>query len=322
MSFLGNIVGSIGDGKAPPPPPQQSNKPANTGMLRANTATVKPTSRPSTPSQSSGVKRKAEDNATTANQRSMKPVSTGNGISTVRRPAAPPLNAPRPQSEKAPVPRIQTEKLAKPAPARPSPTTGTSSPKPAPTKGSFAELMARAKAQDPKQKIGVITHTKSAPKEKLSKRAEQRKAEDDKLRKEKSGNGGGRKPDSRRSASPVKKGVQEGRVSKAPTKPTYKGTMGKSTGRDQPRKETKRRYDEYLGTDEEDNSDVDQDDYDEEGYESSDMEGGFDDLEVEEQSAMRQAKADDARELALENQLKREKEARRRRLMDLANKRK
>lgn len=181
--------------------------------------------------------------------------------------------------------------------------------------------MARAKAQDPKQKIGVITHTKSAPKEKLSKRAEQKKAEGEKLRKEKSGNGGVRKPDSRRSASPAKKGVQEGRVSKAPAKPSYKGTMGISTGRDQPRKEAKQRYDEYLGTDEEDNSDIVEDVDDEGGYESSDMEGGFDELEVEEQTAARQAKADDARELAIENQLKREKEERRRRLMNLANKR-
>lgn len=184
--------------------------------------------------------------------------------------------------------------------------------------------MARAKAQDPKQKIGVITHTKSAPKEKLSKRAEQKRAEEEKLRKDKSGNGGIRKPDSRRSASPAKKGVQEGRVTKAPAKPMYKGTMGISKGRDTARKESKRRYDDYLGTDEEDNSDVaeDDDDDDEGGYESSDMEGGFDDLEMEEQTAMRQAKADDARELALENQLKREKEERRLRLMNLANKRK
>lgn len=181
--------------------------------------------------------------------------------------------------------------------------------------------MARAKAQDPKQKTGVITHTKSTPKEKLSKRAGQKKADEEKLRKEKSGNGGVRKPDSRRGESPLKKGVQEGRVTKAPAKPSYKGTMGSSTGRDHPRKEAKGRYDEYLGTDEEDNSDVAADDDDEGGYESSDMEGGFDELEVEEQTASRQAKVDDARELALENQLKREKEERRRRLMNLANKR-
>lgn len=319
MSFLGNIVGSIGDGKVPPPPPQSLGKATITSAVRANLATTKPTSRPSTPSQTSGVKRKADDSTTNSNQRPSKPLPTASNSSALRRPAAPPLNAPRPLADKASVSKIQTDSSIKIDPSKPSPIAGTSSVKPAPSKGSFADLMARAKAQNPHQKIGVITHTKSTPKEKLSKRAEQKKAKEDQTRKDKSGNTGVQKPDSRRSISPVKNGVQEGRVSKASSKPGYKGTMGISTVRKGPRPQKASRYDAYLGTDEEDNSDVDEEDgYDEGGYESSDMEGGFDELEEEETKALRNAKADDAAELAYENKLREEK---RKRLMALANKR-
>jgi hypothetical protein len=181
--------------------------------------------------------------------------------------------------------------------------------------------MARAKALGPQQKTGIITHAKTAPKEKLSKRAEDRRKGEEKLRKDKSGNAGVRRPDARRSVSPVKGGVQDGRIAKPViSKPAYKGTMGRSTGRDRDRPPKKARYDEYLGTDEEDNSDIDEaEDYDD-GYESSDMEGGWDDLEREEALALRQAKEDDAKELALENAHKREKEERRRRLAGLASK--
>jgi hypothetical protein len=73
------------------------------------------------------------------------------------------------------------------------------------------------------------------------------------------------------------------------------------------------RQDEYLGTDEEDEgegsemagSGIDESDG------SSDMEAGAFDIEREEQAALRAAKEDDAKELALEMKLKREKEARR-----------
>lgn len=84
----------------------------------------------------------------------------------------------------------------------------------------------------------------------------------------------------------------------------------------------KNRYDEYLGTDEEEDSEAD---LQEEGYNSdasSDMEAGAFDIDEEERAAMRAAKEDDARELAEENRLKREKEERRRRLISLAGKRK
>jgi protein SPT2 len=323
MSFLGSIVGSIGDGKAPPPPADAVRKPANVNALRTNSVANKPGSRPTTPVQTSGIKRKAEDGVSNMTQRPSKPGVPAQAAPAMRRPAAPPLNGPRPSADKMTVPNIQTDKL-KTAPSRPSPTNATSSLKPPPTKGSFADLMARAKQQNTQQKVGVLTHQKSAPKEKLSKRALEKRAEEEKIRSSKSGNAGVRKPDSRRSASPVKNGVKDGRVAKpVSSRPVYKGTMGTASGRGRHRPaEKKSRYDSYLGTDEEDNSDIDEDDVSgEDGYESSDMEGGFDDLQEEESRALRQAKADDAREAALETQLKREKEERRKKLMGLAAKR-
>ena len=53
---------------------------------------------------------------------------------------------------------------------------------------------------------------------------------------------------------------------------------------------------------------------------SSDMEAGAFDIDEEERVALQKAKEDDARELALENKLKREKEERRKRLQALADK--
>lgn len=105
--------------------------------------------------------------------------------------------------------------------------------------------------------------------------------------------------------------------------------MGLSSGRAQKQAQRKRtRYDEYLGTDEEDD-DSDLGSYgrdeEEEGYGSdvsSDMEAGAFELDEEEDKALRAAKMEDARELALENQLKKEKEERRKRLLAMANKRK
>ena len=62
------------------------------------------------------------------------------------------------------------------------------------------------------------------------------------------------------------------------------------------------------------------DDEEEEQYESdgSDMEAGAFDVEREEQEALRQANADDARELALEKKLQAEKRARLERLNEAA----
>jgi hypothetical protein len=108
---------------------------------------------------------------------------------------------------------------------------------------------------------------------------------------------------------------------------TYKGTMGQPGhkpplggrfgGKDARRSS---KYDEYLGTDEEDEVDDDVGDEEDMSDASSVMEAGVFDIDDEEQLALKQAQEEDAKELAMEKKLKREKEERRKRLQALADK--
>jgi hypothetical protein len=106
---------------------------------------------------------------------------------------------------------------------------------------------------------------------------------------------------------------------KAPESPSYRGTAGlPGRGGNDRRAHNKRRRDEYLGTDEEDEGDYGgYDDYYSDA--SSDMEAGFDDMAGEEDAALRSARLEDEKELALEMAAKKEKLERQRRLAALAN---
>ena len=332
MSFLGNIVKSIGTDQGPPPKPP--SRPSSANTTQSATGTPKPGARPSlthTPSSLAGAKRKADDGASNGNGKAGKTSVIATAGNENRKGPAPPLNAPKPLPDKASaMPKSETTRSSSPLPGKPAAVKADSSlaigtAKPAPSKGSYADLMARAKQtaeHRPQAPQGTILHQDTA--KKLSKLAERRKEEQEKVRAQKAGNGKQVKQDSRRSASPQKKeDVKELKPSKAPPKAGYKGTMGINTSRKGPYHSPKKsKYDDYLGTDEEDNSDIDDDHggYDSEG--SSDMEAGFDDEIAEDQGTLRLAKQDDAREAALENQLKREKEERRKKLMQMANKRK
>ena len=250
----------------------------------------------------------------------------------LRRLPAPPLNAPKAQTGK-PSGALQPQPLK--AAVSPSPVQATAS-TPVPTKpaakGSYAEMMARAreKADRAQNQVGTIRH-QDTKKEKMSRLAERRKADQGKAKAanpdSKIRNNG--KKDARRSASPIKKdGPLAGKASGTPPKAKYAGTMGKSTTRarapDPGRSGNRKpRYDEYLGTDEEDDSGIDERERDDYGSdESDDMEAGFDDMELEDAKATGAAKEDDARELEMENKLKREKDERRRKLMAMAKKQK
>jgi len=224
----------------------------------------------------------------------------------------------------------------------PSTTTPNSSKLPAktPQKGSYAEIMARAKvAQQSKvpSQIGIIAH-KRTEKTKTSKLTERKREDQEKAKVPPSGqmsklNVNGKVDPRRRSASPVKKGepVKPPKIPKAAQPPlhapAYKGTMGQvqKKSREESRPKKPSRYDEYLATDDEDEDD-DGDGYGGRGDDyysdaSSDMEGGFGDVEEEERAALRAAKEDDARELALENKLKKEKLDRKQKLTAMAQKR-
>jgi hypothetical protein len=215
--------------------------------------------------------------------------------------------------------------------------TPTSATAKTPAKGSYADIMARAKqAQETKAQtsVGIIKH-QATNREKVSKVAERKRLEEEKIKaaKEKTAGRSGisNRPEKRRSVSPSKR--DQPRVPKAPRPPlhapvaAYKGTMGISAGKPrQTAAHKQNRYDEYLATDEEDNSDMEgYGEGEEDGYgsdQSSDMEAGAFDIDMEESRAARAAREEDAKEQALELQLKREKEERKKKLMGLASKRK
>ncbi|KAJ9615642.1 hypothetical protein H2200_001717 [Cladophialophora chaetospira] len=349
MSLFSDILDSIGSERSPAPPPKPPARPSTSNVPRPTSDVSKPGSRagvPAGPSPLNGVKRKAEDGSPKQPEKLVKPNPTTATASRItHRPAAPPLNAPKLANEKnlpVPRPKIDATSTVPPRSGSAPTTPTTTAPAKPPPKGSYAELMARAKqAQTDKaqqSQAGTIKH-QATHREKVSKVAERKRQEEEKAKaaKEKSSTArpapGGKQQVKSRSVSPAKK-TDQPRVPKAPRPPlhapttsSYKGTMGLSSGRTTKPAPKRRRQDEYLGTDEEDNSD-DMDGYEdgeEDGFSdaSSDMEAGLDDMDAEEQRALRVAREEDARELALETRLKREKEQKRKQaLQELAAKRK
>jgi len=219
----------------------------------------------------------------------------------------------------------------------------------APKKGSFAEIMARAKAaQEAPPAVGTIKHQ---PKDKkaLSNKKELMLQKKGRLGKSQAPNGHSRnssgdlssgsasKPSGRPGVASGRPGVASGKkvpepayrgtaqaIAKPKPQTAYKGTMGignpaslTSQKKPLPRVENGRhtssryRHDDYS---EEGESEMEG----EEDYDSDDMEAGFDDVEEEETKATRQAKKDDAREAMIEAELKKlPPEARRRRLQEI-----
>jgi len=349
MSFLGELVGSIGGERAPAPPARPSSKPASTSLNAerasksapptpsSGSASVRPvykgTAGLGASAQPGGLKRKAEEIST---ERAVKLPKPGASLQTDR-------NGQKP---------TKISSTATPSPTTSKPASGLSSiqnaqpstniPAKAPAKGSYAEIMARAKqAQSTKTPsgLGTIKH-QTTEKIKHSKLAERKKEEQQQKGKVaipapgQNGRTGltGKVDPRRRSVSPVKKGEQaRPKQPKAPSgplhgppqakaaPPAYRGTIGQAPkkSREEMRKK-KSKYDDYLGTDEEEDDFIEDDDgygygRDEPDYysdESSDMEGGFDDVEKEERLALKAAKDDDQKELELEMRLKKEKQQR------------
>lgn len=343
MSLFSEIVNSIGSDQ-PPTPPKPPARPLSANSQRPASDVSKPGLRPSFPSAPSplnGTKRKAEDGSAKRLEKIIKPNPTPGLTSSInRRSAAPPLNAPKPLSNEKTShvrrpnlePVSNTPKSGSTPPVTPTTTAGK-----LPVKGSYADIMARAKqAQEARaqSQVGMIKH-QATNREKISKVAERRRQEEEKAKSAKEKSGGRMAPgkgDKSRSVSPAKK-TDQPKVPKAPRpplhapKPAYKGTMGRAASRSkQSQLHKRRRYDEYLGTDEEDESDnagsVEDDAEDYGSDASSDMEATAFEMDAEEQKALRAAKQEDAEELALEARLKREKEERRRKLQGLASKRK
>ena len=219
-----------------------------------------------------------------------------------------------------------------------------------PKKGSFAEIMARANAaRSVPTPVGIIKHK---PKEKLSSKKEllmQKRAaklgDQGAARKNsQQGKGSNEVPGAitgngtiKKEDGTTRKGINVAYKGTAQAKPQpgYKGTMkstspnsvstrkkvlvwgydsdrSNSAGRDRPTQGQ-----EYEGK----CSDEDEED-EEEDYETdvSDMEAGFSDVEEEEGKALKEAKKEDDEQAMMEKEMKRQKEARKRRLVAMADK--
>ena len=331
MQYLNGLLSSIGDdapprapGSARPAPPPAAKRKADDDL------TSGPAKRPTTPA-----------NATNGDiKRPITPSSGANGASKPR-PVAPAANgkyqgAARPgatATAKKPESKPQGsngESLGvktglKPASGTTAKPATPTADKPAPKKGSYADILARAKAaQQSKTPVGVIQHKQGEKidRSKALKEASKEKGGASKIKKEgdRSRTGSAEIPlrpgeKSKQRPKQLEKSDYKGSAaysgSAKPTTPVYAGSARPGQGKKPPPK----RYDGYAGTDEE------LDDYDEEDdyySDSDDMEAGAFDVEREEQEALRAAKRDDAAELALENKLKAEKLERKRRLEELA----
>ncbi|QKX54021.1 uncharacterized protein TRUGW13939_01103 [Talaromyces rugulosus] len=315
MSFLNSVLSSIETGNPsslPTPRTPATSKPATASVATASKSdSAKPTPPSIAPQRSvnnlpTGTKRKAED--------------------SVRRPDKPAVNASKARPKIAPI---------RPTPAKPAPATAA--PCKPPPKGSFADLMAKAKAvQKEAPKIGVLKHQSALPKEKISKSEKKRRVEEAAAKEKeaarlgkKSGLGAGSAAAKTAAKSAVKPGVEAStkrqeveepgyKGTSRPPQPAYKGTAGRAPrqgGRDRHRAPPR---DEYLGTDEEDAGDYynDYDDY--YSDESSDMEAGLGDMEREEFAALRAAEKEDAEDMRQEAEAKKAKLERKQKLTALA----
>lgn len=225
--------------------------------------------------------------------------------------------------------------------SKPSPVTPVSAEaKAPPKKGSFAEIMSRGKPTIPP--VGIITHK---PKEKTSskKELELQKRElafkgktDGKLSKSAPGSksnspGPGKRVDSGgKIVKPSNPVGYQGTVKPKP-QPSYKGTMKPVSSSTASARKKDYNSDDHArrksvptvrraASETEEESEVDdQNSYvSEEDY--SDMEAGFGDVEEEDEKAARLAKKEDDFEKMMLDELKRQKEAKKRRLVALADK--
>ncbi|KAL8654386.1 MAG: hypothetical protein Q9210_001546 [Variospora velana] len=351
MSFLNSVLSSIGgDGQQAVSPSAQS-QPRPELQSTAQKADMKSKI---VASQSDvvahGQKRKAEESLSMPKSKAMKD-EQGQRQTEVNSAASGPKNS---ASKEAIRPKIFTSKSALAVPyrgtSRPSPTSAspdtpnTDSSKAVPKKGSYAEIMARAKANN-KPSVGVIKHK---PKEAVSAKKEILMRKKGMLPKGMGGIQDGRggasvkdrhslPPSAANPKSPSLPGKKPPQLSYKGTaapkpQPAYKGTMKlkssiADTARRKDPKDGRSRSSSTNplrpGRDPESN-DEDEEELDEQedpySDESDDMEAGFSDVEEEETAAMRAAKKEDEEELRRENQLKKEKEERKRKLAAMAAK--
>ncbi|KAL5343929.1 hypothetical protein BJX70DRAFT_352158 [Aspergillus crustosus] len=337
MSFLDSVLSSIETGKPNPIPPTSSatsptiSSSTTIPAARRPNPVVRPVSVERKNGAPAGTKRKAEEPL----PRTQKPLPQISARPTTIRTASTTASS-TPRSSTPTTTKPSKSSTSSNAPvARKTPPVASSKP---PPKGSYADLMARAKAaqQHAPTQVGMLKH-QPAPKEKLSK-VERRKRLMEARAKEKEAKLGKKSGPSASTSTSVRPGntktgggkrdndesTYKGTARPAPSAFEYRGTAGLPSRNGDKRRQLKSnkrsRMDEYLGTDEEDEGESagDHEDY---YSESSDMEAGLYDVEEEEKAALAAARREDEEDIRREAAAKQEKLERRKKLAMLASKR-
>ena len=281
-------------------------------------------------------KRKAQDGLADRDGKVMR-----NSVASEQNPRTTLSAVPQARPSKPPI-SISSSSAAMPyrGPSRPdsasaTPTTPTGDALKAPKKGSYAEIMARAKSNQSKPPVGSISHKPKdqiAPSYKKELKLKKKAMKNKKLGiKDNSRPGSSGSLSSspapgpvanKKVAAPAYKGTAKSKPQLP--QPTYKGTMKPASSTTKPTTardrdaNPRKLYDEYAATDEDDLDDVEEDEYGSDG--SDDMEAGFTDVEQEETLTAKAGRKEDEEQARLEAQHKKEKEERRKKLEQLAKK--
>ncbi|MCJ1419794.1 hypothetical protein MMC32_006150 [Xylographa parallela] len=334
MSFLNSVLSAINDGTAQVVTPivrTHVNSAQPTAMKSNNEAVPQKHQSPTKTNSLVLGKRKAETilpcPPVKAQKRDAFPAKSNSGGGANDKAA---INA-KPILKVTSTPSGTTTGASKPSPITPVPIEAKAPPK----KGSFAEIMARGKPTIPP--VGIITHK---PKEKLSSKKELELLKRERALKVKPGSKTSKSAPGSKRSSPVPSKQKEATTlqgksvkttgyqgtAKGTPQTFHKGNMKpvsppptsahkRAYDSDAPRapKPTsvarrKERYSEEESEVDEGESYMDDDDY-------SDMEAGFEDVEEEDEKAARLAKKEDDFEKMMLDELKRQKEAKRQRLL-------
>lgn len=339
MSFLDSVLTSIETGKPSPiPPPTPAIRQPSVSITSASKASseIRNTNlRPRVVSleggnTSAGTKRKAEEQLRRPSKPGSQPTGSANSKPTAVAPKS-----------RTVATTAGLKQATKPTSDNVTSTASKMAPSRAPPKGSYADLMKKAKELQQKapMTVGMFKH-QAAPKEKLSKTERKRRALETQV-KEKGSKLVGRGSAISRAGVEGKAGIVSpgkgrtpdetsykgtARSSQPPPQPEYRGTAGLPSKRGldsmrgQYRYGRRSRMDEYLGTDEEDEGDY-ADDYDDYYSDDSDMEAGLEDVEQEEQEALKVARREDEEEYRVELAAKKAKMERQKKLAALATRR-
>ncbi|KAL4956150.1 hypothetical protein BDW69DRAFT_159172 [Aspergillus filifer] len=333
MSFLDSVLSSIETGK-PNPIPTSSPAPTpaiSSSNTKPETRRLVPAARPVPIDRKNGVPAGVKRKADEPSPRIQRPGSQLPAKPAPARPANPrtPLD-PRSTITSRVTKPSTSNSAAAPRKTPPAP----SAPSKPPPKGSFAELMAKAKAaqQNAPTQVGTFKH-QAVPKEKLSK-MERRKRMVEAQAKEKNAKLPKKAGASSSASTAVRPGSAKTHLKRDTEQPTYKGTArppqmeyrgtanlpSRNGDRRQLKANKRSRMDEYLGTDEEDEGEY-ADNYDDYYSESSDMEAGLDDVEEEEAKALAAARREDEEDMRAEAAAKQAKLERQKKLAMLASRR-